>query len=109
MEHPPGFTHPLHPNHISKLNKSLYDLKQASRECFKKLSTYLLSLGFTYSKTDTSLFFIITSTELVFILIYADDILVISPNLTSITSLFQSLYSQFSIRDLGAAKFFLGI
>ena len=109
MEQPLGFTHPLHPNHICKLNKSLYGLKQAPRDWFKTLSTYLLSFGFTDSKIDTSLFFKNTCTELIFILIYVDDILVISPNLTSITSLLQSLHSKFAIRDLGAAKFFLGI
>ena len=40
---------------------------------------------------------------------YVYDIFVISPNLTSITFLLQSLHSQFSIRDLGPAKFILGI
>ena len=107
MEQPLGFTHPLHPNHICKLNKSLYGLKQAPREWLKKLSTYLLYLGLTDSKTDTSLFFKNTSTELNFILTYVDDIFVISPNLTSITPLLQYFHSQFAIRDLEAAKFFL--
>ena len=57
MEQPPGFVNTAHPNHVCQLNKSLYGLKQAPRAWFLKLSTYLLSLGFSASKTDTSLFF----------------------------------------------------
>lgn len=53
MEQPKGFIGPLHPNFVCKLHKALYDLKQALRVWFQRLSPYLLELGFTASLVDS--------------------------------------------------------
>ena len=109
MEQPPGFVNKNFPHHVCQLKKSLYGPKQAPRAWFLKLSTYLLSLGFSASKTDTSLFFKYHNQIPFFFLIYVDDILLISPDSAGIISLIDSLSSTFSMRDLGPANFFLGI
>ena len=46
MSQPPGFINPQFPNFVCKLRKFLYGLKQAPREWFKKLSLYLIYIGF---------------------------------------------------------------
>ena len=109
MEQPPGFVNTNLPHHVCQLKKSLYGLKQAPRAWFLKLSTYLLSLGFSASKTDTSLFFKYSNQIPIFLLIYVDDILLISPDSAEIKRLIDSLSSTFSMHDLGPANFFLGI
>ena len=109
MEQPPGFINHVFPHHVCKLQKSLYGLKQAPRAWFLKLSTYLLTLGFTASKTDTSLFFKYHNKVPYFLLIYVDDILLISPDSTGIRNIINSLSSAFSMKDLGPANYFLGI
>ena len=109
MEQPPGFVNTALPNHVCQLNKSLYGLKQAPRTWFLKLSTYLLSLGFSASKTDTSLFFKYHNNIPYIFLIYVDDILLIIPDSAGIKNLISSLSSTFSMRDLGPAHYFLGI
>ena len=109
MEQPPGFENTNLPHHVCQLKKSLYGLKQAPRAWFLKLSNYLLSLGFSASKTDTSLFFQYSNQIAIFLLIYVDDILLISPDSSGIQRLIDSLSSTFSMRDLGSVNFFLGI
>ncbi|GJW51135.1 retrovirus-related pol polyprotein from transposon TNT 1-94 [Tanacetum coccineum] len=56
MQVPQGYTHNLPSNTVCKLTKSLYGLKQANRQWFEKITSFLVSLGFKQSHVDTSLF-----------------------------------------------------
>ena len=51
-----GFVDSSRPDMVCRLNKSLYGLKQAHRACYSRFATFLLTLGFTEAKSDTSLF-----------------------------------------------------
>jgi hypothetical protein len=52
VEQPKGFQDPHHPHHVYKLKKALYGLKQAPRAWYERLTTYLLSKGFTRGQAD---------------------------------------------------------
>ena len=56
MEQLPRYIDPRFPTHVCVLNKALYGLKQAPRAWFQRFSSFLLTLGFSCSRTDTSLF-----------------------------------------------------
>ena len=43
-------------DHVYKLKKALYDLKQAPRAWYDKLSKFLISNDFSMEKTDATLF-----------------------------------------------------
>lgn len=74
MKQPPGFVDSDHPNHLCKLDKSLYGLKQASRAWFSRLSSTVLQLGFQASKADVSLFIFNKGGIQMYILIYVDTL-----------------------------------
>ena len=50
-----GFVDSSRPDMVYRLNKSLYGLKQAPQACYSQFATFLLTLGFTEAKSDTSL------------------------------------------------------
>lgn len=50
MHQPPGFTDSVHPDHVFRLKRSLYDLKQAPRAWYTRFSNFLLTHGFTSSR-----------------------------------------------------------
>jgi len=69
MTQPQGLVHPDFLTHLCKLNKSLYGLKQVPRAWFHKFNGFLLSLGFTYSCTDSSIFILHTQNVILILLL----------------------------------------
>lgn len=63
MSLPPGFPDIKDHNKVCKLHKSIYGLKQASRQWYSKLSSSLVSLEYTPSQSDHSLYIKSTSTS----------------------------------------------
>ena len=110
MPQPEGFVNKSKPNHICRLKKALYGLRQAPRAWFDKLKGALNSWGFENSKCDdTSLFYRKTKSEIVILLIYVDDIIITGDNSGSIEELVSNLNRTFALKDLGELNFFLGI
>ena len=96
-------------NFVCRLTKSLYGLKQASRQWFSKFSTTLLSHGFTQSKADYSLFTRHDGSSFIALLVYVDDILIANSDIAAVTKLKQFLDAQFKLKDLGPVRYFLGL
>jgi hypothetical protein len=97
------------PSHVCRLHKSLYGLKQAPRAWYTHLSDFLLSIGFLASKVDTSLFILSDGTNIFYLLVYVNDILLTGSNSVMIHRLIQLLSSDLKLRDLGTVHYFLGI
>ena len=106
MKIPEGVPNPE--NHVCKLKKSIYGLKQASRQWFAKLIDALVSHGFTQSKNDYSMFIKKLNEDITILTVYVDDILITGNNPQEIQHLKAFMASTFSIKNLGKARFFLG-
>lgn len=91
-----GFSNPRHPHHVYLLHKSLYGLWQSPYDWFKKLFMYLQFINFSSSKIDVSLFYCYTHCVLYFLLVYVNDILILSPTLlgTPLSSIIWNLFSS---------------
>lgn len=94
---------------VCKLNKSLYGLKQASRQWFLKFSSALKSAGFQQSKADYSLFVRSHQGSFTAILVYVDDVILAGNDIKLINDSKEFLSKQFKLKDLGQLKYFLGI
>lgn len=109
MEQPSGYVDLRHPLHVCKLKKALYGLIQAPRAWFHRFSSFLLKLGFFCSRAATSLFVFHRQDDLIYLLLYVDDIILIGNNSALITQFISQLHSKFGVKDLGSLNYFLGL
>nr|GEZ33523.1 uncharacterized mitochondrial protein AtMg00810-like [Tanacetum cinerariifolium] len=70
-----GYVDPEYPSHVYRLKKALYGLKQAPRAWYDKLSSFLISSGFSKGVVDPTLFTRKTSKHYLLVQIYVDDII----------------------------------
>lgn len=106
---PAGFIDSTHADHVCKLNKSLYVLKQAPRAWYIRFASFLGALGFTPTKSDHSLFVLRRGSESVYLLLYVDDIVVTASSVSLLKHVISKIHAQFTLKDMGALHYFLGI
>ncbi|KAF5466678.1 hypothetical protein F2P56_016584 [Juglans regia] len=94
---------------VCRLQKSLYGLKQTSRNWFFKLTSTLLTIGFIQSQADNSLFTLTIATSLTIVLVYVDDILVVGNDLSQVIYFKSVIFTHFKTKDLGPLKYFIGL
>ena len=110
MKPAPGFE--AGPGKVWLLLKTLYGLKQSSKEWYEKLRGDLEGLGFKAASSDPCLF-IRRSRDggLIFMLIYVDDGLIAAPaeGEGELEQLLRSLEALYDIHRLGDPEVFLGM
>ncbi|GAA0165401.1 transmembrane signal receptor [Lithospermum erythrorhizon] len=108
MALPPGYQLAA-PSQVRKLKRSLYGLKQASRQWNQEFTSQILSYGFTQSHHDNCFFVMSTPDVFLVLIVYVDDILLTGSSEDAMESVKRFLDEQFTIKDLGTAKYFLGL
>ena len=108
FKHPKGFS-VQGEKPVCRLTKSLYGLKQAPRQWNAKLTEVLVKLGFVQRHLDYSLFIKKSSTSLVILLVYVDDLMITGSDINLIQQTKSTLQENFKMKDLGNLRYFLGI
>lgn len=91
---------------VCHLHKSIYGLRQASRQWYTKFSLALLEFGFIQSQSDYTLFTKGSGSLFLALLVYVDDIIIAGPSNILIQDLISELQNKFKLKDLGNLKYF---
>ncbi|KAE8676646.1 hypothetical protein F3Y22_tig00111582pilonHSYRG00259 [Hibiscus syriacus] len=94
---------------VCKLQKALYGLRQAPRNWYHKLQQCMCDMGFWPSRIDSSLFVSSSKTEVTYVVVYVDDILVTCSSNNRVKEVKKQLHDKFSLKDLRLFHYFLGI
>jgi len=109
MQQPLGFIIAKTSSLVCKLNKSLYGLKQAPRAWYEKNDTYFSKNGFKRCIYDPNLYVKNFGDDILIIVVYLDDLIIIGNQLISIQKLKENLKNEFEMTDLGLLHYFLGL
>lgn len=109
VSQPPGFVDPDHPHHICRLKKALNGLKQAPRAWYQELKNFLTEMGCHNSLADTSAFIYINGANIVYILVYVNDIIITGSGSALLDGVIRVLSARFSLKDPTDIRYFLGI
>ena len=94
---------------VCRLNKSLYDLKQAPRAWYAKMDSYLLSQNFVRCKSDLNVYMLRTVDSLLLLVLYVDDLLITGFSTSTTIAVKRILHDRFLMMDMGLLHFFLGL
>ena len=106
-EQPPGYENGE--GLACHLRKSLYGLKQAPRAWHLRLKAELETFGFTESSADPGLYIKTNGDMPIYLLIYVDDIGLISKDTKELNATKAKIMETFEARDLGSCTYFLGM
>ena len=95
---------------ICKLKKSMYSLKQASRQWYKKFDSFMVGHGYTRTNADHCVYVRkFPNGKFVILLLYVDDMLIVGQDAGVIGNLQKDLFKSFDLKDLGLARQILGM
>ncbi|XP_071700164.1 uncharacterized mitochondrial protein AtMg00810-like [Rutidosis leptorrhynchoides] len=109
MHQPYGFWDSSRPDHVCLLKKSLYSLKQAPCAWYQRFAVFAATIGFSNSGSDNSLFVYHHGNHKGYLLLYVDDIILVTSTDALRTTLMNLFSCEFSTKDLDPLSYFLGI
>jgi hypothetical protein len=108
VEQPPGFEDDRYPDHVYKLSKALYELKQAPRAWYECLRDFLISNAFKVGKVDPTLFTKTCNGDLFVCQIYVNDIIFGSTNQKYCEEFSRVMMQKFVMSMMSELTYFLG-
>jgi hypothetical protein len=92
-----------------RFNKSIYGLKQASRQWYLKFDKIIRTFGFTENVGDNCIYVKFKGSMFTILVMYMDDILLSHSDKDVLHETNNCMSSNFDMKDLGEASYVLGI
>ena len=109
MAQPKGFVVSGKEHMGCHLRRSIYGLKQASRQWYIKFDQTIRKFGFEENKEDNCIYAKFRKGKYIFLVLYVDDILLASSDKDLLAETKGFLSSNFDMKDMGEASYVLGI
>ncbi|GJS91621.1 retrotransposon protein, putative, ty1-copia subclass [Tanacetum coccineum] len=109
MTQPECFVSPKYPNHVCKLKRSIYRLKQTSRQWNTQFDDEIKKFGFTQNRDEPCVYQKASGSYVTFLILYVDGILIMGNNIPMLQDVKSYLRKCFAMKDLGEAAYILGI
>jgi hypothetical protein len=109
MKQPEGFKPEGQEHLVCKLKKSIYGLKQASRQWYLKFDEVMKTQGFMKNQVDQCTYLKMSGSNFAILVLYVDDILLASNSLDMLHESKRLLSHNFDMKDLGEASYVIGI
>ncbi|ONK68535.1 uncharacterized protein A4U43_C05F12950 [Asparagus officinalis] len=110
MHQPEGFIVEGKEDHVCRLKKSLYGLKQSPRQWYLRFDTFMFEHGYSRNKYDSCVYHKkLNDGFFVYLLLYVDDMLIAAKDMSEINELKSQLKHEFEMKNLGATKKILGM
>ena len=95
--------------YVCKLFKSLYRLKQAGRKWYNALCKALADIGFNWSEADPAVFYVCEDKNITILACHVNNCMITGNSQVLIQSYKDKLKEKYSLTDLGATNWLLGI
>lgn len=94
---------------VCKIHKGIYGLRQSPRLFNRNLDQTLSKIGFTKSKHDACLYIRKSGSEISYITVYVDDLVIASSSIGEMNVVKQQLKDYYRMKDLGQLNYILGM
>ncbi|KAA0033349.1 Retrovirus-related Pol polyprotein from transposon TNT 1-94 [Cucumis melo var. makuwa] len=109
MDQPEGFMVEGKEHMVCKLKRSIYGLKQASRQCYLKFNDTITSFGFKENIVDRCIYLKISGSKFIVLVLYVDDILLATIDFGLLCQTKEFLSKNFEMKDMGEASYVIKI
>ncbi|KAL0539955.1 hypothetical protein IC582_024177 [Cucumis melo] len=109
MNQPEGFMVEGKEHMVCKLKRSIYGLKQASRQWYLKFNDTITSFGFKENIIDRCIYLKISGSKFIILVLYVDDILLATNDFGLLCQTKEFLSKNFEMKDMGEASYVIGI
>ncbi|RDX61703.1 hypothetical protein CR513_60047, partial [Mucuna pruriens] len=105
MMQPENFVSNESKSMVCRLKKSIYGLKQTSRQWYHKFHQVITSYGFEANVVDDCVYHKFSGSKYIFLVLYVDDILLASSDTGLLHETKRFSTKNFEMKDLGEASF----